>query len=1022
MGIPLMGSLRAGVSSVTAIHNSASLLAGKKPILEIGDAAHGGLRAGVASITAIHNSANLLAGKKPTLEVGDSSHGSLRVNIDIIDAIHSASGLLAGKKPTIDVGNYLTESEYVPAKLEVPIRTGLTHWHIDALGGTLMEDTMRGAIDGAVYAVDATGKITIPEVDNGDVVTYIKGVYLTNVTVQWFGFWADIYDDNGLATNYYQSHIKSGNDTVITLNVSLAEGTQVQVYYLYNTNQSIDRYTYVHSYPCLFKGAGGPYPIEANDPGDCKLSSAVDSDEMFVMACMEAYLNSNDSRFYTLATTMIKALRYYDNNAADYSYLDEMNYTPYRTQIDWYYAVGDPAPAMLVVYDPSDSQNMVLKITSSALSYSIVGKSRDFAIASSNRFQMDFIGEGNNLLYLVESCNDPNKADTVDKRFYYAFLDISSEKRNYSFTAKDFRSRKNVVFSDLNNSYSGGYKGSTAQQTAGVEISTYMENASPYNLAHYRRIKNSWDFTVCYESPGEVCYPDPESPAGPPICEPLPPPTQDAYAGVFCTFDSGQITSGSYSGVNFYMQISTAGTYRFIVKDDNNIQFHANKSIASSQRVTINWNEFTYYAGGAGNETMTHPLYQIYFEANSSPTTGSFYIWDVKFGDHDFIQSYNISLWQLKLPTGNHTVYMDNVGFNKVIVDAYKGTPYFSYQWSSAGIDPWLGPTYTAYVMPGIYHIMGYAQTALTQIQFMKDAQDDYKNKYGGSYGPFMPVHTRTRIENTVYGDMNSWTWGAPNWDTQWGGYMYRAIEQAARYYYYTNNGTAKTILDRWMSWLNTNIIEDDNYPEGPSNPQGYLPPAEYVQWSGNWNYAYYSPDFHALIVQAMIFKYWKDGDTTAYTWYRRLLDDLIYNRKAVNGSYPQGAKTFGFHQGEVGKALGMLINGRKGATVNHTLSATNDDKDAFEELYAYFYNNVGGSKPCALSPEWLPMHQRETVTYGNNEKKWVINNASLTEGISICMYFAVDYAIYDSSEYGRRWLGRLYQFLYNAVIADKDW
>lgn len=1018
-----MGRLRIGTDSVIAINSASNILAGKKPVVEMRDAAHGSLRAGVNAIAIIHTGSVLLGGAKPTLEAGDSTHGDMRVNIDIVNNINVSSALLGGKRPTIEIGEYLVSTgQYVPAKLEAPIRSGLTHWQIDALGGTKMELTVRGKLDNAIYAVAADGSITIPQAAHGDTVSYIRGVYPADAEGNWYGFWANLTVNGSPATNYYQNHtIMPGGDTVITLNTTLPQGTELQVYYLYETLQTVSRYTYVHSYPCLYKGAGGTYPYEISvqNPGACKFSSAVDSDEMFVMACQEAFMQSGDVRFREIAWTIMDALINYGNMTSDYSYLDEMNYTPWQGDIAWYFTVGDPKPSIQVVYDPFDSMNLVLKIVSTASSYSIVGKIGNFLVDNTNRFQVDFIGENSGAIYLIEICNDPNRSDAVDKRFYYSFRDTSTNKRPLSYPVKDFRSRKNAVFSDMLNTYSGSYKGATAQQTAGVEINPYVESTGNYDITHFMCIKNSWDFTQCYQSPGEVCSPDPNNPNGPPICTPLPPPTYDAYAGVFCTFNSSEVQSQNYPNINFYMQINTPGTYRFIIKDTANIQFYVNKYIAVSGRVVINWSEFNYYSGGTGNELITHPIYQVYFEAKDNPITGTFYIWDVKFGNHDFITTYNLSLWQIKLPISNHTVYIDNVGFNKIIVDQYKGCPFFSYQWGGAGVDAWFGPTYTGYVMPGIYHIMGQSGMALTQMTFMKDAQEEYKNRYGGAYGPFMPVHTRTRLENLSYDQMNTWTWNSPNNDTYWAGYMYRALEQVARYYYYTGNNDAKTVLDRWMNWLNTYIVEDTAFP---NIPKGYLPPAEFIVNTGTWNNNYFSPDFHALIIQAMIFKYWRDGDSIAYVWYRRLLDDLIYNRKASNGSYPQWNKTYGFHQGEVGKALGMLINGRKGYIPNYNLAATNDDKQAFEQLYAYFYNNVSSQKPCAVSPEWLPLHQRENVTFGNNEKKWVINNAALSEGISICMYFAVDYATYDPSGYGERWLIKLYQFLYNAVIADKDW
>lgn len=906
--------------------------------------------------------------------------------------------------------------------LEVPIRNGLTHWHIDVLGGTPMENTRRGNLDSAVYTVDAGGKITIPVVDHGDYVSYIRGVYTTSSIPNWHGFWAYMFDGSGTAVNYYDSHVfaPGSGEAIITLNAAIAPGTQLQVYYLYDTDQVTSRYTYVQAYPSLFKAAGGPYPQEVIDssPGLGKFSSASDSDEMFVMACHEAYLALGDSKYEELARTIIQALRTYDIQAVDYSYYDTMDYALFSQTIGWYYAVGDVQPTMTIVLDPTNSLNQVLKIVSTASVYSIVGKLGSFAVSSSNNFIFDFIGEFSGDIYLVEICNDPGRADDIAKRYYCAFRDFVLYKTSFTFPVNTFRTRKNVAFSDISNTYSGAYKGATAWQSPSVTTKPIVESTAGGDIIHYTCIKNAWDFTQCYESPGEYCYPDPEDPENE-ICEPIPPPVSDAYAGVFVTFDSSKVNSANYSDVNFYVSGTVSGTYRLIVKDAHNVQFYKDVPISSAGRITVSFSSLAYYTGGSGSESITHPLYQVYFEAKNSPMSGTFFVWDVKFGQHDFLSSYDISLWQFKLPTGNRTIYLDNVGFDHVIVDAYKGAPFFSYQWSSAGKDAWFGPTYTAYVMPGIYHIMGYADTALVQMKFMKDAQDGYKAWYGGSYGPFLPVHTRTRIENTEYGTMNTFTWGSPNGDTHWGGYMYRAFEQVARYYYYTGNADAKTVLDRWVSWLNANIIEDVAFP---GTPKGYLPPAQYTQWTGTWDYAYYSPDFHALIVQGMVFKYWRDGDAVANTWYRRLLDDLVYNRADVNGSYPQGLKTYGFHQGEVGKALGMLINGRKGATPAYSLTATTDDKNAFEALYAYFYNGVGYSKPCSLSPEWLPMHQRETVVYGPNEKKWVIDAAALTEGISICMYFAADYAYYDQTAYGQKWLERLYRFLYVAVIGDKEW
>jgi hypothetical protein len=67
-----------------------------------------------------------------------------------------------------------------------------------------------------------------------------------------------------------------------------------------------------------------------------------------------------------------------------------------------------------------------------------------------------------------------------------------------------------------------------------------------------------------------------------------------------------------------------------------------------------------------------------------------------------------------------------------------------------------------------------------------------------------------------------------------------------------------------------------------------------------------------------MIFKHWRDGDGIALEWYRKLLDDLIDNRKKSLGAYPQSSgDIYIWHQGVVGETFGMLINGRVGGQRN---------------------------------------------------------------------------------------------------------
>ena len=987
-----MGNLRIGVSSSERIHASVSLLPSRKPTIEIGENTSGKLRCGRTSILTIHASSALLPSKTPTVEAGDSDNGSLRVNVNPVKTIHASSVLLSSKKPTVEMGK---------SRIFDVLHYGLTNWMVVALSNDTMEQTVRGKRDGAVYVVwdDAgTRKITIPTVDFGGDVSYVRGVYTESTEGNWQGFWAYMYDGGSAATNYYSSHAIVSNTCQITLTSSLSVGTRLQVYYVYETGQVAEPLTAINSYPSTYRCYNGAFPAEVTEDETAYgyFSAAVDSEEMLVVACWEAWLALSDTDCKAFAETIIAALRLYDVTTI-LNFVDDMEYDLGTEDMGWYFTVGDSAPTTVIVADPYTTGNKVMKITSNASSYSIVGKIGTFSVNSSTNFKCSFYGRGDGTFILAELCNDAGKSDAIDKRFYYVFPDSSLYRIDHTFLITKFRSKKNVVYSDLALNGWGEYGGATALYLfESVIVPQSIDGVTHYYNRHLR-----WDFT--FATAGQE------------------------YAGTYVTIPNpADVDSGDYANLNFYVYLigSTGQTeLRIIIRDDEGIQFATTTTVSASGRKTLTWASFAYYSGGTGLETLTHPIDQVFFELDyadlSIPISGDLVIYDIKFGSHDWLASYNLSLWQLRLPTGSRTVYIDDTGFDYTLTDDYAGCPFFSAQWSSKGQNTWQGPTYAGYIIPAAYYFTGYTAEALVQVDFLKDAQDGYYNWYSGTpwfvqAGPFLPVHTRQRPENVSYGDQNTFTWGSPNSDTNWGGYNYRGFAQIAHYYYLTGNTDAYNICVNWINWIDAQATEDGDFP---SAPKGYLIPTDFTIWTGYWTNGY-SPDMHALVVQACIYLYWRSGNAKANTWYRRLLDDLITNRVDSNGSYPQPSSslTYGFHQGEVGKALGMLINGRQGGVVNYSLSATAGDTTAFEDLYSFCYNDVGTIKPCMLSEDWLPLHQREVKTFSSNERKWVSDNVSLSEDISICMAFAVDYAVYDSSSYGTRWLEKFKEYLLEAL------
>jgi hypothetical protein len=98
-----------------------------------------------------------------------------------------------------------------------------------------------------------------------------------------------------------------------------------------------------------------------------------------------------------------------------------------------------------------------------------------------------------------------------------------------------------------------------------------------------------------------------------------------------------------------------------------------------------------------------------------------------------------------------------------------------------------------------------------------------------------------------------------------------------------------------------------------------------------------------APIAKAMIFKYRREGDAIAQVWLRRPLNDLT-GWQLSNGLFAQSSgDIFGFHQGEVGKGFGMLMNGRAGGQVNYPLEAEPIDRTACERLVNGLINSLGG-------------------------------------------------------------------------------
>ncbi|MEJ5360209.1 MAG: glycoside hydrolase family 48 protein [Desulfobacterales bacterium] len=355
-------------------------------------------------------------------------------------------------------------------------------------------------------------------------------------------------------------------------------------------------------------------------------------------------------------------------------------------------------------------------------------------------------------------------------------------------------------------------------------------------------------------------------------------------------------------------------------------------------------------------------------------------------------------------PTGKIDWLFDDVMLDASVLDEWDGCVRFSYQWTEQGPVLWRGPMYSGYQCPPAWELAGEHEIAAKLMAFLRKAQEVYAERYAADPGPFMPVWVPLAQENPAEygGEVRTWGWAGPDVNTNWAGFQYRALAASAHYYYLTGSADARTVLDNWVSWLSTRILDDV--------AGGWRLPSDFVKNSASIEYNYFSPDFHALVVQAMIFKYWRDGDPACLLWARRLLDDLE-GRQRDDGLFPMSSgEVYLFHQGEVGKALGMLLNGRTGGIVAYELRAGPGDRAAFEKLVSGLLGARGRAKPCALDfDDWLPLHHFYDVAQQLSEKIWVGNTCGTSEGIGSLLMLALDWALYSGD---KTWFKKMARFL----------
>lgn len=741
---------------------------------------------------------------------------------------------------------------------------GLCEAHFDNKGGAYLQDNKRGNYNSAIYTVNSSYQIIIPTALGGSNITWVRGVWLATVQFRWDGFMADIKAGQLVdTTNFLSSVINQIGQTVITCTSAVGIGTQVQVYYSYRTGERTIRGQAVGGWPQLHLAANEAYGT-AND-GDCYIIDAL----------YYLYQLTNDVKYKNIADRILVALLEW-GGAQGQKLLFEIPLSAEESGSGIYDYYGSNATWNWEIISKPNASGKCLMITANlpgAPDYGYAGwgwwPEWPITIESPiNGFKFEIYGDGTGKQIEVSTNIDPNGLPIGDVFFVFPMLAEDINKwRTFSITQSDLLKLSNIVF-DGDRAPFGGSRWITywvdgLGSTASLSIAT-LDNEGPNGIHRFYVQQFTWNRV------------------------------SGGWVGFSFDADSSALSTGTATlKMTFYSSVAT--TYDITIKDANNILFIYILSASMGwQNISIPWTIF-----GAG---IVHPIKEIKID-DIGAASGTLQFDDVSYDSLISMASSNPTQMkglQFALKSyGSYTIYFDNIEIVQTAIDPYPAIPRWTYKWlykdGYYGKGAWRGPSSSAYLwFAGIY-LSGetYNDIPLYQtiLQFHKDSQDAYKIQFPSTtkglvvqkYGRWGwdSLKSGYVAGSQVASVLNKFYWS--DTEDDWHGYQWRSALTIARHYYLTRDIIiTKPILDNWMNWINTGGVQY-NVTTGrcdfPTN----------INYNGTLTYEYSTSYGHICMAAVCIYKYWVDGDSIAYTWYRRFLDDLHNRIKITAAGYVEG-------------------------------------------------------------------------------------------------------------------------------------
>lgn len=749
-------------------------------------------------------------------------------------------------------------------------QVNIPHWLIDLTGNTEMETVRLGNVNNAVFAF-TNGIATIPAdvINYGHKVSHIRGCFSLDAEFAYPDYYLGNTSGIEKAIGHYEV-----NESGCTIYLSDTSYTgNLQVFYAYYNGLILDQYDLYRTYPRNTK-------CIVNDEFDYQLSIATDGVQWAIIGLKELAEVLEDPMYFTKANVMIETLSSdmavaqpfnrlfdatyrglvwdsvgtYDESGIRFPFLDQVN--KHHTRFHFGGDLEKKAVSWAVGKPFSWETNSLLEMT--------VSGSEFFALRQ-------FILKANS------------------KEYFYPWYDNFTGDKTYSIHKNEFAAIDTSIIDASRAPYLDVY-------AASGETSKYILSKESYN-------------STFKDSQG-IYYP---------LWHKL------SYAMYKINYNWVVIGAGTPGGVettsdNDVLKAILAGTtepdayYTFEVVDQNDFVFEKEIHLSPTpQEFTIrlgdlrdpSWNYEDF-----PNHFITHPIksagikvrplwpYDPFIFIQGNIYIGAIYL------NHRDIFNFNQSDF-LKFETRQETSgYFDisKAILHEPVEDRYPyvGVPVFTLEYTELGLMAWRSGSYSGYTNPLSW--LHSPENYTVAMQFLKDAQNEFQKRFG-IVGPFMPIYNRNLTENLVYDDLEVWTFNGPDQNTTWMGFQYRTLVNVAESYYqrlFFGDGvidqTAKTILDRWVSFLNTWFKSNSHLPS-------------VVYPNGQILYTYQAADFIAQVGRSMMLKYIVDNDLEALQLAQRMLLDLLNLQKENGAFYPNGSNIYNFHQAEALLFLGQWLN-----------------------------------------------------------------------------------------------------------------